>query len=90
LWQDTGVEKEAAPAERQLPEAQTTRGALVIKRSLAHPAPEECPVEKLRECAECRGKFCGRDLVEVMEEHENLTWFVGDELCWEYAKGHGI
>jgi hypothetical protein len=32
----------------------------------------------------------GRDLVEVMEEHENLTWFIGDALCRKCAKRHGI
>ena len=62
----------------------------MIKRSLAHPTPEERPVEKLRECAGCRGRFRGRELVEVMEDHENLTWFVGDELCRECAKRNGI
>jgi hypothetical protein len=25
-----------------------------------------------------------------MEEHENLTWFIGDALCRKCAKRHGI
>lgn len=33
---------------------------------------------KTRTCADCSGRFRGRDLVEVQE---SLTFFGGDELC---------
>ncbi len=41
-------------------------------------------------CAECNSRFLRRDLVEVTEDHESLTWFVGDELCRSCAIGHGV
>ncbi len=34
---------------------------------------------RLRGCASCGGRFSGRDLVTVMEEH--MMFFEGDELC---------
>lgn len=46
------------------------------------------PVIKLRTCAGCGGKFPGRDLFDVPDDH--LTFFEGDELCRSCARGHGI
>jgi hypothetical protein len=41
---------------------------------------------KTRTCAGCSGRFRGRDLFEVGEG--DLTYFEGDELCRECARGH--
>ncbi len=41
-------------------------------------------------CADCNNRSLGRDLIEVEEWHENLTWFVGDQLCRTCALGHGV
>ncbi len=41
---------------------------------------------KTRECAGCSGRFRGRDLFEVGDD--DLTYFEGDELCRECARGH--
>jgi hypothetical protein len=46
------------------------------------------PATKLRPCAACGGRFRGRDLFEVPEDH--LTFFEGQELCRECALGHGL
>jgi hypothetical protein len=46
------------------------------------------PVIKLRSCASCKGRFEGRDLFAVGDDH--LTFFEGDELCRCCARGHGI
>jgi hypothetical protein len=46
------------------------------------------PVSKLRTCAGCGGRFIGRDLFEVSDDH--LTFFEGDELCRSCARSHGI
>lgn len=32
-------------------------------------------------CASCGERFTWRDLVEVEEDHESLSWFPGDRLC---------
>ena len=45
-------------------------------------------VIRLRSCAGCRGRFQGRDLFEVRDNH--LTFFEGDELCRSCARKHGI
>ena len=57
--------------------------------SLAQEAHQPCPL-RLRPCADCGKSFAARDLIEVTEEHESHTWFVGDELCGECAKNHGL
>ena len=57
--------------------------------SLAQQAHQPRPL-KLRPCAECGDSFRGRNLTVVTEEHESLTWFVGDELCEECARDHGL
>jgi hypothetical protein len=41
-------------------------------------------------CSDCPKWLPGREMVEVTEEHESLTWFPGDLLCRECARGHGI
>ena len=43
---------------------------------------------RLRGCASCGGRFSGRDLVTVMEEH--MTFFEGDELCRSCAVRHCV
>ena len=48
------------------------------------------PTTKLRQCAGCGGRFMGRDLFEVTEDHESLTHFPGDPLCRDCAVAHGI
>jgi hypothetical protein len=42
------------------------------------------------ECAGCGDRFPHRQLVEVLEDHEALTYFEGDQLCECCAVGHGI
>ncbi len=39
-------------------------------------------------CAECGRRFRGRDLYPVPDDH--LTFFEGDELCFEHALAHGV
>jgi hypothetical protein len=72
----------------------------------AHPDPEErgkdlervgeittramLPTTRLRPCAACGGRFMGRDLYEVMDWRESLTFFEGDRLCEECARNHGV
>ena len=41
-------------------------------------------------CSGCGERFRGRDLIEVMDWHESLTFFEGDVLCKECASGHGV
>jgi hypothetical protein len=45
---------------------------------------------KVGHCADCNRRHLRRDLVEVTEDHDSLTWFVGDELCRQCAMAHGI
>ena len=45
---------------------------------------------KTAPCADCGKRFRHRELVEVTEDHESLTWFVGDELCESCAAQHGV
>jgi len=61
----------------------------VDSTSLAHEAHQPCPL-KLRPCADCGERFRGRDFIEATEEHESLTWFVGDELCKECARDRDL
>ncbi len=46
------------------------------------------PVTELRTCADCGGRFGGRALFEVSDDH--LTFFEGDELCRSCARNHGV
>jgi hypothetical protein len=41
-------------------------------------------------CVGCGGWFPHRNLVEVHESHESLTWFVGDVICECCAEGSGV
>lgn len=42
-------------------------------------------------CDGCGRRFRHRELVEVTEDHESLTWFPGDRLCRrECAHHHGV
>jgi hypothetical protein len=61
----------------------------VDSTSLAQQAHQPNPL-KLRPCADCGESFGGRDLTEVTEEHESLTWFIADELCKECAANPGL
>jgi hypothetical protein len=49
--------------------------------------------QRLQECAGCGGRFseASRELVEVTEDHESLTWFPGDRPCRRGCAGaHGV
>lgn len=48
------------------------------------------PMTKLRPCAGCGGRFMGRDLYKVMDEHESLAFFEGEKVCKECALNHGV
>ena len=42
-------------------------------------------------CDGCGCRFPHRELVEVTEDHESLTWFPGDRLCRrDCARRHGV
>jgi hypothetical protein len=41
-------------------------------------------------CCGCAFRKRHRELIEVMEDHESLTWFPGDLLCRECARSHGV
>lgn len=43
---------------------------------------------RTRACSGCRGRFVGRDLIEVGDDH--LAFFEGDELCRSCARDHGV
>lgn len=45
---------------------------------------------KSGECADCRTRQLKRGMFEVHEDHDNLTWFVGDLLCRECAGKAGV
>jgi hypothetical protein len=46
---------------------------------------------KTARCAGCGERFPHRELVEVTEDHRNLTWVPGDKLCRQgCATGHGV
>jgi hypothetical protein len=44
---------------------------------------------KTAPCSSCGRRFRHRDLVELTEDHESLTWFVGDRLCRRDCAGPG-
>jgi hypothetical protein len=80
---DYGLERCSCPDARRHPELSCKHliaiGILVAKRR-ARSAP----------CSGCGERFRRRDMVEVLEEHESLTFFVGDLVCEECAGDHGI
>lgn len=45
---------------------------------------------KTATCAGCGSRSRRGDLIEVTEDHENLTFFVGDLLCQGCAGAHGV
>ena len=42
------------------------------------------------ECDGCGERVRRRDLIEVTEDHESLTWFAGDVVCRSCARGTDI
>ncbi len=40
-------------------------------------------------CDGCGERRWDRQLVEVTEDHDSLTWFVGDRLCGGCLRAHG-
>lgn len=58
--------------------------------SCKHLLAAEIARQKSACCADCNRRALRADLVEVTEDHESLTWFVGDELCGSCAIGHGL
>ncbi len=47
-------------------------------------------VGRLRECDGCGERFPGREMVEVVADHDSVTFFEGDEVCRECAGAHGV
>jgi hypothetical protein len=45
---------------------------------------------KTRQCAGCSKRFPRREMVQVHEEHDSLTFFEGDTVCAGCALAHGI
>ena len=45
---------------------------------------------KTRRCAGCSEPTPRRDLIEVREDHESLTYFEGDLLCEDCALNAGV
>jgi hypothetical protein len=44
---------------------------------------------KTATCSGCGDRIRHRDLTEVTEDHESLTWFPGDQLCDPCLHDHG-
>ena len=44
---------------------------------------------KTATCSGCGQRFRHRELTEVQEDHESLTWFPGDLLCAGCLRRHG-
>ncbi len=44
---------------------------------------------KTATCSGCGDRVRHRDLTEVTEDHESLTWFPGDQLCDPCLHDHG-
>jgi hypothetical protein len=44
---------------------------------------------KTATCSGCGDRIRHRDLTEVTEDHESLTWFPGDLLCYSCLHDHG-
>ena len=62
------------------------------------PAPERCKhysaaaykKAKTATCSGCGDRVRHRELLEVQEDHDSLTFFVGDLVCHECASAHGV
>jgi len=51
---------------------------------------QDSPV-RLYACAGCAERFPRRELIELHEDnHDNLTYFHGDQLCGECADNAGV
>jgi hypothetical protein len=48
------------------------------------------PKAKIATCSGCRKRYRHRELVQVTEDHESLTWFPGDLLCRGCAGDAGV
>ena len=61
----------------------------VLERAYrSSPEPHESGED---ECSGCGGHFADRELTELTEDnHDNLTYFDGDLLCWECAGNAGV
>ncbi len=59
-------------------------------RHCSHVVAAERTAKKSSVCDGCGKRVWRRDLVEVNEDHESLTWFVGDLLCRPCARAHGL
>ena len=70
------------------PDAENPGGDLEHNDEITTPAV--LPTRRLRPCAECGGRFIGRDLYTIMDWHESLMFFEGDSLCKECAGNHGV
>jgi hypothetical protein len=56
---------------------------------LGNPLRHEKP--KLGVCSGCGGKYPHQELIELHEDnHDNLTYFHGDQLCRSCADGAGV
>ncbi len=51
---------------------------------------EELRRMRERTCDGCGERFPGREMVEVVEDHESLTFFEGNKICRECAADHGV
>ncbi len=56
-------------------------------RHCSHVVAAERTAKRSGICDGCGVRTWRRDLVEVTEDHESLTWFVGDLLCRRCARG---
>jgi hypothetical protein len=45
---------------------------------------------KTRQCAGCGLRFPHREVIEVQEDHDSLTFFVGDPVCASCALAYGL
>lgn len=67
------------------------------KQSVARPLRARTPkaepprLTRLYACSGCGERFPRRELIELTEDnHDNLTYFHGDELCRECADNSGV
>ncbi len=45
---------------------------------------------RLSKCDGCGERFPGREMVEVVADHDSVTFFEGDMVCEECAEGAGV
>jgi hypothetical protein len=64
----------------------------VDTRSIRTPSTEVPSTKpKTAVCSGCGGKYPHRELIELTEDnHDNLTYFHGDQLCRSCADGAGV